>query len=66
VWLVTLSIATPFTPLTVALMEVNPALCPAASDPLVAVPLEFTIATAVFEDAQVACEVRFCVVPSAK
>ena len=60
----TLRIETPVTPAIVALIEVYPADCPELNPTLVAVPLEFTVATAVLEDVQVAVSVKSCVVPS--
>ena len=64
VWLETLRIETPLIAPRVALIEVYPAGCPPLNATLVAEPLEFTVATAVLEDVQVAVSVKSCVVPS--
>jgi hypothetical protein len=55
---VTLSAAVPLTPLSVAVMVLEPAVAPVAK------PDELTVATAVFEVVQVAVDVTFAVAPS--
>src|SRR5271156_1934554 len=66
VWFVTLRIETPVTPPDTAVMEVKPALTPAAKLLGVTCPVPSTVATAALVDAQVAVAVKSCVLPSLK
>ena len=55
----TVSVVVPLTPLSVAVMVAEPAAAPVAR------PLELMVASEVFEELQVTCDVIFAVDPSA-